>query len=426
MKKMREVGYRFRRLYEQLVESPVSRRKSTTPQVHSRVSKYPTRWTIWGCGVLIFCIGGSAYADRDVIILSGVLNPGTVIPGGAFADSGTVTRTVSHTDAVGSNALLFGFTSRPTGGLLFVKDLVYGLRYGVQIPGTPDYGIQIPSLDIYLKPRSGSNFKVDLWNDTNDSRAVVDIDTSTSALCRINSTTGTNPVIVESPSDYVCYIKYANTGGSQIPGKGDQTTNVSWNVAYDLYTGPNPQPGTTQITWLGGSSGPTRDFVWSYSKPTKIVLSGLTCSFNNPAIVELQPVAPSSSSGIVAASATPGNIGLTVSCMGTNGSGVTIPISYTLAPTAGGITEQKTKLKYNGQPSFYMLFTKDGSVTCNSSDANAIPLDGVTPVKITDVKNGSPMNLMNVPLGATLCTTGDTTQAAGNYQMAVTASIVSY
>lgn len=411
---------KVRRLYEQLARLPKWKRKRAAPLVHARVSTYRKRWTIWVGGILVSALSQQAVADRPIIILSAVIPAGVVLPGGDFHS--TVRTSLDPTTRLGSGKSLINLTYLETGSNLFTPIQGGGLGWGERVAGgvyNNKFGVRILSRGaVYLVGVSGTlAASDDLGN-----KWLAELDPDYATLCNPTVTTtgpGTsriNSVKVDNAS--ICRIMGNYPSGQ--PLALDATVN--WRPV----TGTGAvTAGSTDITGLYiGDYGHNR--VLTLDKPTAIVVAGLTCTLNSPPPIDLGSVASSSTHGQMVASATGLSTGLTASCQGANTSTYNIPISYTLKPWRGGIAEAKAKLTYTDQPSFYMVFTNDGSATCDPTSPHAITLDGYTATSIATVTPGQSMTATNVPLGASLCTTGDTTQPPGRYEMSVTATLVSY
>ncbi|MCS4269530.1 hypothetical protein [Serratia sp. BIGb0163] len=203
-------------------------------------------------------------------------------------------------------------------------------------------------------------------------------------------------------------------------------TTLNYNVILVPYALTPQAAGTLNLDTLLIGVHSIADYSVAVAKPNAIVFTGLMCTFAGKTNYDLGLIEASTVPDTPAAIVNLAASGLAVTCAGTNTSGLSVPISYTLQPAGANAVTNNTQLTNIQQPSFYMLFTNDGSASCNINDPKAIPLNGVTPTKIIDVKPGDPMASAPVPLGATLCSTGVTTQKPGTYEMAVTASIVSY
>lgn len=162
------------------------------------------------------------------------------------------------------------------------------------------------------------------------------------------------------------------------------------------------------------------------SNPNSIVFTGLRWTISGKTNYFRGTADTSGVIGTPAATVNLSASGLAVTCTGTNTSGQVGLICYALTPAGANTMTNKPQLTNIQEPSIYMLFTNDGSASCNINGPKAIPLNGTTPTKIIDVKPSDPMASAPVPLGVTLCSTGNGSQQPETYDMAVTASIVSY
>ncbi|MBC3252872.1 hypothetical protein H8I91_21645 [Serratia fonticola] len=430
MKKMREVGNSFRRLYEQLVQLQVLRRKRTTPQVHARVPKYPTRWK-WVVITFLNCYASYASADGPLIVLSPTIPPNSIIPGAGYDSSihtGTITLIPENTNTRTTSLFWFfvPYSSTQYTSTIKVGTTTDGLTYGVAVPGlTPTtYGIRIDRSDVYLVPHGTWQIarKSVYQGSTTNLSVTGDFDASLPELCKI--TGGATPA--KTNSGQICNPNTTSAYGYQT----GSTLTTDMNLHFDVYAGSSPATGATNISWLGGYIQFNEYKTYPYNKPTSIITAGLTCTLDagNGQFSFKDGVQPSTTVGKSVGAFTGTDLGITASCGGTNTTNppITVPVSYVLSPSGGAVASQGKLTDPVNQPSFYMTFTRDGSSTCNASDPNVILLDGYTASKIADVPPGQTITNKQIPLGATLCTTGDTTQAPGTYNMMVTASIVSY
>ncbi|MCS4266595.1 hypothetical protein [Serratia sp. BIGb0163] len=295
-----------------------------------------------------------------------------------------------------------------------------GLEYGVAVPTlTSTYGIRIPAVDIYLVPVGGTWSYTGKWK----SGTVVQSGTFTSANATLCTLSQSDSTLV---SGKVCFA----TSTLSLRKDPNGTEAATASLTLRPIAGANAIAGATNISSFRMATY-NSEKMFDYDKPKKIIVAGLTCTLDagSGQYTFKNGVSPSSTSGQTVGTFTGTDLGITASCAGTNTTNppITVPVSYVLTPTGPDAVASQGKLIYpTTQKSFYMTFTRDGASTCNASASNVIPLDGTTAAKIDDVKPGQTITKKPVPLGATLCTTGDTTQKPGNYQMAVTASIVSY
>lgn len=411
---------KVRRLYEQLARSPMWKRKRVAPQVHARVSTYRKRWNIWAGGVLVAAFAQSSHADRPIIVLSPTLPLGVILPGGDFVTNLAVPPSVSTNAVQGTSAI--NLTGVYTGTLTTLGGTEGGVKWGAAVSGGAfggSFGVQILARgDLYLIPTQGY---IALTDDRGN-RWAVDLDAKSQTLCGGSiKTTGPGGAKVSAVSmdmGYTCRMVGTAQKGTIL----GQDAAVTWTPV----TGTGAvSAGATNITGLYVGDNP-HSTAAPLEKPTNIVVAGMSCTFDTPPLIEMGKVSATVTPGRSVSASTGLSTGLKASCQGSNTTSLDIPIGYTLAPSAGGIAEAKTKLTYTNQPSFYMVFTSDGSSTCDATYAKAIPLDGATSTTIATVRPGQTMTATPVPLGATLCTTGITTQPPGPYAMYVTASIVSY
>lgn len=409
---------KVRRLYEQLARLPMWTRKRAAPQVHARVSTYRKRWTIWA-GALIGLASQTGTAANGPIYVMGPGPTGTGYLGAGFRTTGTLSGEITGKDAGG--LCVSGASSSCYGNGSWTAHHLPDGSWGLSNNYTPDI--------VYVFAGSAT------------------VTCSDQTTC---------------PPDLVRSLNLANGQATTQDGRryyacqpleGNKSYQATWATA--LITGACPSASAslpiakTQVTvtydteiipyalnplsagnlmapilYVGFFSGTA--IRAQLDRPDQIIFTGLSCSFSGKTNYELGKVAASTVPGTSAATVNLAASGLAVTCTGTNASGQSVPISYTLQPAGANTVTNNTQLTNIQQPSFYMLFTNDGSASCNINDPKAIPLNGVTPTKIIDVKPGDPMASAPVPLGATLCSTGDATQKPGTYEMAVTASIVSY
>ncbi|CAI1730850.1 Retron-type reverse transcriptase [Serratia fonticola] len=411
---------KVRRLYEQLARLPMWTHKRAAPQVHARVSTYRKRWNIWAGALLGITSHTGMTADGPLMVM-GLAGPSpTGVLGSAF-----------HT--VGSKTIL-DYLGGETGGLCLTG--MWG-----QCSGNNEYaaadtpiGMGLESLSrrpgLVLVPRGTLSFSCDACDDQTIAR--LELPSGKATTKGGQSYDACKPI----PGDR---LDRATTYSSGINSKcpyvyGDKPfPDGKWpaSISYDIYLTayakvPLPAGSFDLLRLYAGLNNGRGNLMTEVDKPNAIVFTGLMCTFSGTSNYDLGIVEVATAPGTHAATVNLAASGLAVTCTGTNTTGVSVPIDYTLQPAGANAVTNRTQLTNTLQPSFYMLFTNDGSASCNINDPKAIPLNGTTPTKIVDVKPGDPMASAPVPLGATLCSTGDATQKPGTYEMAVTASIVSY
>lgn len=409
---------KVRRLYEQLARLPKWKRKSAAPEVHARVSTYRKRWNIWAGALLGFAAHGCLAADGPLLVMGGgPLTPtGTI--GAGFHSSGSSSATFEGWD-YGGLCVAQGSGSCRSGG-------------GWTARHTPDgWGVEAttirPGLILLLKGTAS----VDCPACGPDTIATMDLSNGASV------TKGGIPYAACSPveGNSSARATFQSSGiGSSCPYNSSSrpwpSPKADGILRYDIIIRPyanQPQPAgkfTLPTLTLGVHS--EVDTYLLVDKPNAIVFTGLACAIAGKTTYNLGPVKSTATRGSVVTSVNLGAQALSVTCTGTNTAGQVVPLSYTLMPAGTNTATSNTQLTNTQQPSFYMLFTSDGSPSCNANDPKAIPLNGVTQTKVIDVQPGAAMASAPVPLGATLCSTGNASQAPGVYDMAVTASIVSY
>ncbi|CAI1004545.1 MULTISPECIES: reverse transcriptase domain-containing protein [Serratia] len=411
---------KVRRLYEQLARLPKWKRKRAAPQVHARVSTYRKRWTIWAGALLgVAC---NASADGPLLIMQGL---GGVTQTGVLG-SGFITQT-TITDPKGVlggdfGGLCVSADNRQCSGSSSYTARLTPLGWGIAAELTR------PGLILVIQ----GNANLDCPTCSDATIASLNLATGDAvskggvhypACAPIEGNNSTRATFYSSTIYSSCPFKTAYTPWPA----GDTRATLTLSAVITPYAASPQTAGSFTLPdlYLGVHTSTDR-LTGKLNKPNALIFTGLSCAFAGPSAYEIGPVATSAVAGAPAGTVNLGAAGLAVTCTGSNAAGQAVPISYTLAPAGANMATSGTQLTNSLQPSFYMLFTNDGSQSCDVSNPKAIPLNGVTPTKIIDVNPGDPMASAPVPLGATLCTTGNTTQPPGKYDMAVTASIVSY
>ncbi|GLH27219.1 MULTISPECIES: reverse transcriptase domain-containing protein [Enterobacter] len=444
---------KVRRLYEQLARLPKWKRKSATPKVHARVSAYRKRWYIWS-QLLLACAGSitsvTAVADRDIVVLSGSLPAaGATLPGGDFDISWdspyvSIDADTSYSSPGSTIAGLSG-----TNATQPVGSTSGGVKWGVPIDNHPgEYGIKTDtnlflklkgsyrvcdsqSLDyiggtcLYPVPRSTTALRY--------AYAELNLDASRSTLCASTATVttagGSNGYLwrggASVPNNAICALGLPSSGsGSSSYGSGATAGTITMTPI----AGNGVMAGATHITSL---------LAWYKNlpavvlpKPLNIIIAGLTCTVAQTAPGTARDFGNASTDSPVntlISSLSASDLGVTISCIGANtGGGGPTTLGYTLSPSGGGTVVGGTQLTTTAQPSFYMLFSKNNTAGCLPSAADKIKLDGRTSVQVASVPPGASQSDINIPISASLCSTGVGTQPAGVYTMAATLSLVSY
>lgn len=418
---------KVRRLYEQLARLPTWKRKSAAPQVHARVSTYRKRWNIWA-GALLGIVPMTGIPADGPIYVMGLGGPGdttsTGLLGSGFASAGTAKGKVISADYGGLclSGAADACGSLDSDGRQTTDWSAYLTPVGWGIQSNKRKGlVLVPQGTLVLDCPNCDPNVVALLNVATGA-AVTKSGQSYIACLPSSGNSGTRSMVYTSGVNASCPY---NRGQSPFPGVSSDVT-LTYNLVLLAYATSPQVAGSWKYPTLRVGVHSGIDFSTMVSKPNELVFTGLMCTFTGKTSYDMGTTQIYASPGAVAATSNLGASGLAVTCTGTNSTGQSVPISYVLTPSGSNAVTNNTQLTNLQQPSFYMLFTNDGSASCNINDPKAIPLNGVTPTKIIDVKPGDPMASAPVPLGATLCSTGDTTQKAGTYDMAVTASIVSY
>ncbi|CAI1907702.1 Retron-type reverse transcriptase [Serratia fonticola] len=413
---------KVRRLYEQLARLPTWKRKSAAPQVHARVSTYRKRWTIWAGALMGLASNTAISADGPLIVMGTGSGP---TPTGQLGAAFTSTGSKSGSMSASSNG------ESDYGGVCLAgtNQACQGVKKWVATSTPIGWGLESPLVRPGLVLVASGSATVSCAGCSGDTVASLDLATGAATTKDGRHYTACSPLPGNDSTRstwYTSSIKSSCPYDRHLNAWGSNYVSLSYNVYLRPYA-MSPQPaGAFVLPDLFVGIHSWSDVAIAVDKPNAIIFSGLQCSFAGKTNYALGNADTLGSIGTPVAAVNLAASGLAVTCTGTNTAGVSVPISYTLQPTGSNTATNRTQLTNNLQPSFYMLFTNDGSASCNINDPKAIPLNGVTPTTITDVKPGDPMASAPVPLGATLCSTGDATQKPGTYDMAVTASIVSY
>ncbi|EKN5104369.1 reverse transcriptase domain-containing protein [Yersinia enterocolitica] len=410
---------KVRRLYEQLARLPLWKRKSAAQNVHARVSTYRKRWTIWAGALLGLASSSSLYAGGTYIyVISGGQTGivGETPPPGSSPNRDTTSATPPSTTY---GACITTNRTSCISPELTALQTPYG--WGMKRRNESD------SRGLVLIPHGTIHF--DCPKCASESVEWLDLSTG-EAITRGKRRYAACPPLPGDPARVSYYTSGSaatcpfTTSTSTWPSAAIAATYSS--VFFSVYATVPLSAGP--VSWPRMYAGVTD---WGDPReslaPSQIVVSGLTCTISGPTSYDLGTVVSSPTQGVsVGSPVNLGASGLHVTCTGANTAGQVVPVSYNLLPAGTSTATNNVQLTDHNQPSFYMLFTNDGTSSCNTNSPKAIPLDGLTPTKIIDIKPGDPMASAPVPLGVTLCSTGSTNQQAGTYSMAVTASIVSY
>ncbi|MHA0954055.1 reverse transcriptase domain-containing protein [Enterobacter ludwigii] len=412
---------KVRRLYEQLGRLPKWKRKSAAPEVHARVSTYRKRWNIWSCMLMIASL--SAQADRPIIVLSPNLPPGTVLPGGDFhtsipADYYSYTPVTTSTNYNSAANLTYNADGSYISS---VGKSGGGAEWGVPVPGTSYYGIRITASDVYLVPIAGM---IGVCRGPNNC-LTMRLDPTRKQLCG-TTIEGTSNAILDQfhfqiDTSLVCRMVSTYKLNSGLY----QDYGVYADVTLRPFAGNNPKEGETSLTgfYVGDGGHQTAK---AMDKPTAIVVSGLQCNLSAPPAIDFNVVEIASTANKIVASADANKLSLKLTCTGRNTTDATVPLGYVLTPAGTGVARASGGLGDPNQPSFYMNFTNNGTPSCQPSSSSSIKLDGMTSQRITTVSPGQSITETQLNIGSALCSTGTMTQLPGSYEMAITASLVSY
>ncbi|WP_185860225.1 reverse transcriptase domain-containing protein [Enterobacter asburiae] len=416
---------KVRRLYEQLARLPKWKRKSAAPKVHARVSAYRRRWKIWAAGLL--CVGAihAACGAGDIIVLQPITGPGDL--GSVFQTSGS--RSGAWVQALGTNYDYGGLclsldTGRCSGGTMWTARKV-GPLWGLDLTAAKPGLVLIPRGTISFTCTSGT-CPGDLVRslDTASGTAITQDGTTYAACSPIDGDATLRATFTSLGLKSTCPVNRATTYSGSTAGV------LAFDISLQAVAISALSPGSWSPPALYAGIHSGVDTSVALTVPDRIIVVGLTCQLvdsRNGTHAFPSAVATGRPGKTLVAGLSAADLGITASCTGSNSTGSAVPISYKLTPAAGGSMRAGGKgLEVPGQPSFYMNFTRDGVPSCNESAAAAIPVDGVTNSPIASVPPGQALQPTPVNLAAALCSTGNTTQAPGDYSMSVTASIVSY
>ncbi|STB73298.1 reverse transcriptase domain-containing protein [Citrobacter koseri] len=432
---------KVRRLYEQLTRLPRWLRNRRQGQVHARGSAYRRRWNIWAWGMIAgLCMGGhahllrTAWADasavpRPIIVLSPTLPNGT---GGGYLDAGTFGGSYTRSTDVYPNA------AGATGGVSWgdspssaSSSCGYFNDTGWTCSGSGPYDTRTPwgtytlmyaPLRLGLEPQPGGILVVRVRSTSAGSGSIV---VPWSRDYRNLLDCGA----AAKQSDYDSFMLRCSTSAAGLvqysqPMPVSSTVDITSVVNFAPVCLPGCVPGVVDRPLYYGASG-TTPATTPAAYPTALVIAGFSCTLSVGG-------SPTQSTAPISTAAAPdqllavsGPVTLTPTCVGSNTTGAEIP--FTLAFT--GAAETRVTLRSGwgvltapDQPSFYGVLSSSspqcggsGNYTLGPGGTGDLWTVGAGPV---------PPTLPSATVIWGLCSTGDTSQAPGPYQLQVTATIV--
>lgn len=418
---------KVRRLYEQLARVPKWLRHRRQQQVHARVSTYRKRWHIWAGALLTIAGVTTSAADRPIYVLSGTIPAGTsVLPGGDFTTLvNRVESTVSFDLAANSYALV-NWSPSAQGYVSSCGSSRSGITTCVPVSGTPYYGFGVDAVPgLILVPWYGSVLTVDGVSTLDEgARVSVPVDpTIRGGLdCQHGTYTGSGGIEGCSTTQPLALMVNSIMKNPLLKGS---TVTSSLSLVLRPYC-VDCQAGSTQLSVFGLGHPNQIPPLTDVSKPTAVVVVGLTCNITSPSN-------GNANAGVVAANKTAGEISgtapieMSVSCMGTNSTSSDVPIGVTITPSGTTQTQGDYQLVDPAHASFYSTLTK-GAADCSTTGTNAnkmkVGVQYSNPVRTYAANEAGKTDTLNLVWA--LCSTGNMTQAPGNYSMTATATIVSF
>lgn len=403
---------KVRRLYERLARVPLWARKREAQRVHAKVSTYRKRWTIWAGALL--AVSTCAMADGPVVVLASGNVAGDT--GARFSLSTTMHVTLAGAD---NGGVCVSANYRGCSSLNLYEATLTPMGWGL-VPRSywqPANLVLVPQGHMHLEITGGDTAAagdvvrdLDLGNGeavTQDGRHYV--------ACRPQEGNSDTRVFTYTASIHSRCPFETSTAIPSLTGA------LTYSGTIAIYAkGPLSPGGGTLPTLFAGVKTDDYPYV-RLAKPNAVIISGLNCSLSAAGPVEfpLGAVSLAPTAGTAAAEA---EVGLTVTCAGTNSTdeyagSVQNSIEFDAGP---GMTADGFKLTADNQPGFYGTIGRVGGE--NGCD-KALTLGQPDPDAIQVYHAGEQGKTTPVSYIFNLCRTGKS-QTPGDYTMRLTATLV--